>query len=259
MRYVRFVNENCKPTWGILSQDELIRPLSAAPYLDGVPVGEPVPLQAVKLLAPCEPGKIVAVGKNYQDHIQELDSRQPETPIIFIKPDTSINHPEGTIVLPSPAMSVRVDYEGELALVIGRKAKNVRPEEALSHVLGYTCLNDVTARDVQQKDIQWTRAKAFDGFAPIGPVLTDEVDPRALSLRTRLNGTIVQDSNTRMLIWPVNELIAFISEVMTLLPGDVITTGTPGGIGPMKPGDLIEVSIEGIGTLRNRVAAPAGG
>lgn len=253
MRYVRYQIKDSQPAWGILIQDELIQPLTAAPYLGGVAKGRTIPLQAVHLLAPCEPGKIVAVGKNYHDHIQELDSQLPENPILFLKPTTSLNDPEGPIILPPDTLSNRVDYEGELALVIGRTAKNVSAADAASYILGYTCLNDVTARDIQKRDGQWTRAKGFDGFAPVGPVLTDEVDPSDLSIRTRLNGHIVQQSSTSQLIWPVNELIAFISQAMTLLPGDVVTTGTPGGIGPMKAGDLVEVSIDGIGTLRNRV------
>jgi 2-keto-4-pentenoate hydratase/2-oxohepta-3-ene-1,7-dioic acid hydratase in catechol pathway len=258
MRYVRFKISDNLPTWGILLQDDLIQPISAPPYSGGVPHGQTVALQTVHLLAPCEPSKIVAVGKNYYDHIQELDNKIPETPIIFIKPATCLNDPDNPIILPTPDLSVRIDYEGELALVISRKAKNIRAEDAADYVLGYTCLNDVTARDIQQKDGQWTRAKGFDGFAPVGPVLTDEIDPLSVNLCTRLNGRIVQESSTSMLIWPVHELIAFISQVMTLLPGDIITTGTPGGIGPMQPGDVVEVSIDGIGILRNPVvSAPA--
>jgi 2-keto-4-pentenoate hydratase/2-oxohepta-3-ene-1,7-dioic acid hydratase in catechol pathway len=254
MRYVRFALQD-KSSWGFLADDEWIQPLSAAPYLGGVPRGQKVPLQAVRLLAPCEPSKIVAVGKNYHDHIQEFDNQVPETPILFIKPTTSINDPDGTIMLPPASLSSRVDYEGELALVISRKACRVSAAEAGSYILGYTCLNDVTARDIQKQDTQWTRAKSFDGFAPIGPVVTDEVDPANLTLRTRLNGKIMQQSSTSLLIWSVHELVAFISQSMTLLPGDVITTGTPSGVGPMLDGDLVEVTVEGIGTLRNRVKA----
>ncbi len=157
--------------------------------------------------------------------------------------------------MPPQSLSQRIDYEGELALVIGRKARHVSAEDAGKYILGYTCLNDVTARDLQKKDTQWTRAKGFDSFAPIGPVLTDEVDPSDLMIRTRLNGKIVQQSSTSDQIWPVNELIAFITEVMTLLPGDVVTTGTPSGVGPMQAGDLVEISIDGIGCLRNRAQA----
>jgi len=252
MRYVRFEDQGV-PSWGILINDETIQPLSAAPYLGGTTRGQLVTLQAVRLLAPCEPGKIVAVGKNYHDHIQEFDSQVPETPILFLKPTTSLNDPFSPIKLPPQSLTSRVDYEGELALVIGRKAYRVSAAEASDYVFGYTCLNDVTARDVQRQDGQWTRAKGMDGFAPVGPLLTDEVNPANLTVRTRLNGKIMQESSTSLLIWPVNELIAFISESMTLMPGDVITTGTPSGVGPMQSGDVVEVSIEGIGVLRNPV------
>jgi 2-keto-4-pentenoate hydratase/2-oxohepta-3-ene-1,7-dioic acid hydratase in catechol pathway len=252
MRYVRFEDQGVA-AWGILINDETIQPLSAAPYLGGTAQGQLVTLQSVRLLAPCEPSKIVAVGKNYHDHIQEFDSQIPETPILFLKPTTSLNNPFSPIKLPPKSLTSRVDYEGELALVIGRKAFCVSVTEAYDYVFGYTCLNDVTARDVQSKDGQWTRAKSMDGFAPVGPLLTDEVDPANLAIRTRLNGKIMQESSTSLLIWPVDELIAFISESMTLLPGDVITTGTPSGVGPMQAGDVVEVSIEGIGVLRNSV------
>lgn len=252
MRYVRFEDQGIR-SWGVLINDETIQPLNTAPYLGGKGQGPLVSRQAVRLLAPCEPGKIVAVGKNYHDHIQEFDSQVPETPILFLKPTTSLNDPFGTISLPPRSLTSRVDYEGELALVIGRKACRVSAAEAYDYVFGYTCLNDVTARDVQRQDGQWTRAKGMDGFAPVGPLLTDEVDPANLTVRTRLNGKIMQESSTSLLIWPVNELIAFISESMTLLPGDVITTGTPSGVGPMQAGDVVEVSIEGIGVLRNEV------
>ncbi|HBP38064.1 MAG TPA: 2-hydroxyhepta-2,4-diene-1,7-dioate isomerase [Clostridiales bacterium] len=254
MRYVRFARDG-QNFWGILVRDELIQPLTAAPYLHGVPKGPSVPLQAVHLLAPCEPGKIVAVGKNYHDHIQEFDSQVPENPILFIKPVTCVNDPEALIVLPPKTLSRQIDYEGELALVIGRTARNIPASQARHYIFGYTCLNDVTARDIQKKDGQWTRAKSFDGFAPVGPLLTDEVDPDNLTIRTRLNGHIVQQSSTSHLIWPVSDLLAFISETMTLLPGDIITTGTPSGVGPMEDGDLVEISIQGIGCLRNRAKA----
>ncbi|HAL74798.1 MAG TPA: 2-hydroxyhepta-2,4-diene-1,7-dioate isomerase [Clostridiales bacterium] len=252
MRYVRFDDQG-SASWGILINDDTIQPLSAAPYLGGSAQGRPVSLQSVRLLAPCEPSKIVAVGKNYHDHIQEFDSQVPETPILFLKPTTSLNDPFSPIKLPPQSLTSQVDYEGELALVIGRKACRVSAAESSDYVFGYTCLNDVTARDVQRQDGQWTRAKGMDGFAPVGPLLTDEVDPANLAIRTRLNGKIMQESSTSLLIWPVNELIAFISESMTVLPGDVITTGTPSGVGPMQAGDVVEVSIEGIGVLRNSV------
>lgn len=254
MRYVRFLTQD-QCGWGILDHDDMIQPLTAAPYLDGAAAGQPVTLESVRLLAPCEPSKIVAVGKNYHDHIKEFDSVVPETPILFIKPSTSVNDPDSLIILPPAELSQQIDYEGELALVISRKASRISAADAGQYILGYTCLNDVTARDIQKKDNQWTRAKGFDGFAPIGPWLTNEVDPTNLKIQTRLNGKIMQESSTSQQIWPVNELVAFISQSMTLLPGDVITTGTPAGVGKMSAGDLIEIEIEGIGTLRNQVKA----
>lgn len=250
MRYVRFLTDN-QSFWGMLDHNDMIQPMTAAPYLGGSPSGQPVALGTVRLLAPCEPSKIVAVGKNYHDHIKEFDSVVPETPILFIKPSTCVNDPDSPIILPPPELSQQIDYEGELALVISRKACRISAAEAGQYILGYTCLNDVTARDIQKKDNQWTRAKGFDGFAPIGPWLTDEVDPTDLQIQTRLNGKIMQESSTSQQIWPVNELVAFISQSMTLLPGDVITTGTPAGVGKMAAGDRVEISIEGIGTLRN--------
>ncbi len=256
MRAVRYLDSN-QARWGLLRDDQFIQPLTSAPYLDGQPCGQAVLIQDVKLLAPCEPTKIVAIGKNYHDHIKELDSSSqvPQSPILFIMPPTSVNHPGSPIRLLPTSISKRIDYEGELALVIGKPASRITPEQAPEYIAGYTCLNDVTARDIQQADGQWSRAKSADGFAPIGPVLTDEVDPQNLQIQTRLNGKVVQQSSTSQQIWPVTELVSLISQTITLLPGDVVTTGTPSGIGPMKAGDVVEVCIEGIGCLQNPVEA----
>lgn len=255
MRYVRYAHAGEK-RWGILLSDELIQPLNAAPYAAGEPRGAPIPLGAVRLLVPCVPSKIVAVGKNYLDHIAELDSdnSRPENPILFLKPPTALLDPDTALRLPPAEITARVDYEGELALVIGKEAKDLEPDKIGEYVLGYTILNDVTARDLQQKDGQWTRAKGMDGFCPVGPVLTDEIDPTAVRLRTRLNGKIVQDASTSQMIWPVAELLSFITRHITLLPGDLVATGTPSGIGPMQSGDRVEISIEGIGCLRTTIA-----
>ncbi len=250
MRYVRFSTDT-QTAWGVLTADDHIQPLTAAPYQGGVATGATIAVSAVRLRAPCQPSKIVAVGKNYLDHVKEFDAQVPETPILFIKPNTCVNDPDGTI--PLPAISKQVDYEGELALVISRTASQVSAAEASQYILGYTILNDVTARDLQKQDGQWTRAKSFDGFAPVGPYVSDEVAPQDLAIETRLNGKIVQQSTTALQIWPVYELIAFITQVMTLLPGDVVTTGTPSGVGPMQAGDVVEVSITGLGVLRNRL------
>jgi 2-keto-4-pentenoate hydratase/2-oxohepta-3-ene-1,7-dioic acid hydratase in catechol pathway len=212
--------------------------------------GEVLALQDVELLAPCQPSKIVCVGLNYVKHAQELKMPLPEEPVLFLKPPSSILDPEGHIVY--PACSSQVDYEGELAVVIGKRCKNVPAEEAESHILGYTCFNDVTARDLQRKDGQWTRAKSFDTFAPFGPWIA-RIDPSDVDIETRVNGRVVQKSNTSDLIFDVPRLLQFISGVMTLEPGDVIATGTPPGVGPLQKGDAVEVEIEGIGTLRNFV------
>ncbi len=205
----------------------------------------------MRLLSPCLPTKIVALGVNYRSHGEEMKSSVPAEPLIFIKPSTSVIGTEDNIIYPES--SQRVDYEGELGVVIKSVAYRVPKEEVFNYILGYTCVNDVTARDLQAKDRQWTRAKGFDTFCPIGPCIETELDPSDLALETVLNGEIRQQTRTSQLIFPVDFLVSFISHVMTLLPGDVIATGTASGIGPMQPGDVIEVKIEGIGTLRNYV------
>ena len=205
----------------------------------------------ITFLAPVMPQKIMAVGKNYYAHVKEFDSKIPTTPIIFMKPATAVIGPNDAIVRPS--ISERVDYEGELALVIKKRARNVKAEDYRDYVLGYTILNDVTARDLQYADGQWTRGKSFDTFAPIGPVITDEVDPEHANIKTCLNGKTVQQSNTEKFIFPLGEIFEFVTRFTTLEPGDILTTGTPEGVGPMFHGDVIEITIDGIGTLRNTV------
>ncbi len=205
-----------------------------------------------RIIAPCVPSKIIALGLNYRDHARELGLPLPEEPLIFMKPPSAVIGPEEHILLPPE--SERVDYEAELAVVIGRKARRIKPEEAYDYILGYTCFNDVTARDLQQKDGQWTRAKSFDTFAPFGPWIETELDPSDLRIRSYLNGELKQDSSTRELVFSVPEIISFVSNIMTLLPGDLIATGTPPGIGPLTAGDVIEVEIEGIGRLKNYVS-----
>jgi 2-keto-4-pentenoate hydratase/2-oxohepta-3-ene-1,7-dioic acid hydratase in catechol pathway len=209
-------------------------------------------ISVTRLLPPVLPGKIVAVGLNYRDHANEMGIEIPKVPILFMKPSTSVIGPQGDIIY--PVQSSRVDYEAELAVVIGSTCKDVDARDAANHILGYTCLNDVTARDLQAKDGQWTRSKSFDTFAPIGPwIVTGIEDPHALPIRALLNGETKQSSNTSNLIFGVYELVDFISHVMTLEKGDVIATGTPAGIGPMNAGDEIAIEIEGIGVLKNRV------
>jgi 2-keto-4-pentenoate hydratase/2-oxohepta-3-ene-1,7-dioic acid hydratase in catechol pathway len=209
-------------------------------------------LKNVRLLAPCEPTKIVAVGLNYRDHAEEFGTPIPPEPLIFLKPPSSVVGPGDAIRLPPRSLSKRVDFEGELAVVIGRRARNVPVGRAAKYILGYTILNDVTARDLQKKDGQWTRAKGFDTFSPIGPWIVSGISPADLKIETFVNGKRRQASRTSRLAFKVPELVSFISRIMTLEPGDVIPTGTPSGIGPLKRGNKVEVRIEKIGTLANR-------
>jgi 2-keto-4-pentenoate hydratase/2-oxohepta-3-ene-1,7-dioic acid hydratase in catechol pathway len=239
-----------KAEYGIC-HGELVQGLAGTPYHRLKTTNRYYQLSDLRLLSPCIPSKIVALGLNYRSHAEEVKLSIPAEPLIFLKPSTSVIGPEDKIIYPES--SQRVDYEGELGVVIKTRTRRVPREEALNYVLGYTCFNDVTARDLQSKDKQWTRAKSFDTFAPVGPWIETELDPDHLSLETYLNGEIKQRTNTSDLIFSVPELVSFISRVMTLLPGDIIATGTTSGIGPMQPGDTVEVKIEHIGTLRNYV------
>jgi 2-keto-4-pentenoate hydratase/2-oxohepta-3-ene-1,7-dioic acid hydratase in catechol pathway len=234
---------------GIL-KEEFLFPLKGSIFRDFKIGDSPIPMGEVKLLPPVEPSKIVAVGRNYQDHAKELGNPVPEEPLLFLKPSTAVIGPNDEIHY--PAMSSRVDYEGELAVVIKKKACHLREEDPVEdYILGYTCFNDITARDLQAKDVQFTRAKSFDTFAAVGPCIATGIDPGALHLKTFLNGKLVQSGTTANLIFPVPFLVRFISRVITLLPGDIIATGTPSGIGPMNPGDRVDVQVEGIGVLSN--------
>ncbi len=254
MKIIRFLYQG-QISYGIL-EDRKIEPLKTSPYEGFNPTGDSLSLNEVQLLTPSIPSKIIALGLNYRDHAAELGMPLPKEPLIFLKPSTAAIGPGQAIVYPS--MSQRVDYEAELAIVIGRQAKGVSPDKALDFVLGYTCFNDVTARDLQKKDGQWTRAKSFDTFAPMGPWIETDLDPDNLLVEAYLNGRKCQSSRTSQLVFSVPEIISFVSQVMTLLPGDVIATGTPPGIGPMKPGDTIEIRIEGIGSLINHVVKEGG-
>ncbi len=251
MKYVR-VEHMGKTRWGVLDGDA-VHTLKYPPYAGDTEYydGKTWALSDCTLLAPSEPGKIVCLGKNYRDHAEEMGEGVPETPILFIKTPNCVNRPEGEVH--APAFVQRLDYEGELAFVMKREAKDVKAADAWSYILGFTVLNDVTARDIQKGDGQWTRGKCMDGFAPMGPVLTDEVDPTDLKIETRLNGNTVQSSRTSLFMTKIPEMVEFITASMTLAPGDVVTTGTPAGIGPMRPGDTVEVEIEGIGVLRNHI------
>ncbi|HTZ30093.1 MAG TPA: fumarylacetoacetate hydrolase family protein [Streptosporangiaceae bacterium] len=212
------------------------------------------PLADVRLLAPVLPSKVVAIGRNYAEHAAELGNEVPEDPIIFLKPSTAVVGPRDPIVYPSQ-VSERVDFEGELAVVIGRLCRQVPPERVPDVIFGYTCANDVTARDLQAKDGQWARAKGFDTFCPLGPWIETDLDPADLELTTIVNGEIRQNSRTSLLLHDVTALVTYVSAVMTLLPGDVLLTGTPAGVGPLKDGDEVSVTIEGIGTLTNGVTS----
>jgi 2-keto-4-pentenoate hydratase/2-oxohepta-3-ene-1,7-dioic acid hydratase in catechol pathway len=216
--------------------------------------GKAWPLDQVKLLPPSVPTKIVCVGRNYLDHAKELNSEIPKQPLIFLKPPSSVIAPEEPIVM--PRMSQRVDYEGELAMIIGRRCSQLLDtDDVQPYILGYTCLNDVTARDLQKLDVQFTRAKGFDTFCPFGPLLETRIDPAGVSVETFVNGVRKQSGHTSQMIFPLDVIIRFIAQVMTLEPGDVIATGTPAGVSPLASGDVVEVSVGGIGTLRSPVLA----
>lgn len=237
MRIVRF-SAGARVAYGVL-QEGAVRPVKDMLHPAVEPGAARYELGAVKLLAPCQPSKIVALGINYKSHAKEFKHELPESPLMFLKPPTAVIGPEEDVVY--PAMSQQVDYEAELGVVISRQASHVPVSAALDYVLGYTCFNDVTARDLQRKDGQWTRAKGFDTFAPIGPWVETELNASGLAIESYLNGELKQRANTADLIFPVPEIVSFVSSVMTLLPGDVIATGTPSGVGPMQPGDKIEI------------------
>jgi 2-keto-4-pentenoate hydratase/2-oxohepta-3-ene-1,7-dioic acid hydratase in catechol pathway len=257
--------------YGLLEADDRVREIAGditSSTLDLARIGGPAPgatagagtrpassrpIAELLLLPPCAPSKIVAVGRNYREHAAELGHDLPAEPLLFLKPSTALLAPGGTILL--PRASERVDYEGELGVVIGRPARRVPISRALDYVLGYTCVNDVTARDLQRRDVQFTRAKSFDTFCPLGPCIATGLRPEDLVVETRVNGVLKQSAPVSRMIFGVAELVGFISQIMTLLPGDVIATGTPEGVGPLAAGDEVTVSIEGIGRLTNRVAA----
>ncbi len=260
MKYCRFQFEN-QTHYGAVEDrngEPWIVALVPAPEEDlayrlqpaGSTIFEPMPLSAAELLAPVTPSKIVCVGRNYRDHVKELGNELPAEPLLFFKPISALLSP-GSIVR-MPALSARVDYEGELALVIGRRVRNLPEADWRSAVRGYTLANDVTARDLQNKDGQWTRAKGFDTFCPIGPIVSDELDlASGLTLETRVNNEVRQHGSTLDFIFPIPRLLAYITAAMTLEPGDLVLTGTPSGVGPLKPGDRVEISIAGLGVLAN--------
>lgn len=249
MRYVRFRNSEQGVDFGVI-EEKNIRLLDGNFLNPQSQMTETrLPMEAVTLLAPVEPSKVVCVGLNYVKHIQEMEHALPEDPVLFLKPQTGVIGPDDEIIYPK--ISERVDYEAELAVVIGKTLKDASEDEVQSAIFGYTCANDVTARDLQKKDGQWTRGKSFDTFCPIGPWVVTDVDPSALDIELLLNGEVKQSSNTKYFMSNVPKLVSFISQVMTLYPGDVVLTGTPEGVGPMQPGDEVIVKIQNIGELRN--------
>jgi 2-keto-4-pentenoate hydratase/2-oxohepta-3-ene-1,7-dioic acid hydratase in catechol pathway len=263
MKYCRF-QFNGQAQYGLVESvgggDAIVRVLLNAPEeADGDMESlrtrkiEPIPLEEAALLPPVRPSKIVCIGRNYREHAAELGHDVPQEPLIFLKATSALLSPGG--VVRRPKISQNVHYEGELGVVIGKTCYQPAADADIrQYILGYTCVNDVTARDLQTKDGQWSRAKGFDTFCPVGPVVTDEIDPWAgIGVQTRVNGEIKQDGNTRDLIFALDVVIRHIAQAMTLFPGDLIPSGTPAGVGPLAAGDVVEVSVEGVGTLRNSV------
>jgi 2-keto-4-pentenoate hydratase/2-oxohepta-3-ene-1,7-dioic acid hydratase in catechol pathway len=251
-RYARVKLDNGASVYARLENANALL-YDSAPWHGGSADGTAVPLDRVAALCPVEPSKIVGIGRNYRDHAKELGHDVPSEPLLFLKPPSALLAPHGTVVLPPE--SERVDYEGELGVVIGRRCRRVARAHALDVVFGYTIVCDVTARDLQKKDGQWARAKGFDGFCPVGPHVVRGVDPAALGLRVEVSGDVRQDGNTRDMLFGVAELISHISAAMTLEPGDLIATGTPHGVGPLKPGDHVVVRIDELGALEFDVRA----
>ncbi len=249
MRIVRVYYKG-KPQWGVI-KNESVYLLNSTPFERIKYSGQIIARKKAKLLAPAIPSKIIMAGLNYKEHAKELGLKIPKEPVLFLKPPTSVVGPDQNIIYPRGIK--RLDYEAELAFIIKKTARNIPEKKAKEYILGYTCCNDITARDLQKKDGQWTRAKSFDTFCPLGPHIETEIQPGNLAIRSYLNGMLRQNSLTSDFIFPVYYLLAFVSRIMTLLPGDVISTGTPKGVGKMKPGDTIEIEISGIGCLKNQV------
>ena len=254
MKILRF-QQNNKEVFGILKNEVVYEVVSNSQnlfYARSCPeLGKSYSLEDVKILPPVYPSKVVCVGLNYQDHAAELDMDLPDEPVLFLKPPTTVIGPADPIIYPPE--SRQVDYEAELAVIVGQNAHKISVDDASNYIAGYTVLNDVTARDLQQKDGQWTRAKSFDTFCPLGPWMETDLDPANQRISMRVNGELKQNSNTRNMIFPVEEIFSFISHIMTLNPGDIIATGTPPGVGQLQVGDVAEAAVEGVGTLRNRV------
>lgn len=250
MKYLRFLqNGNIK--YGLLEKGNTIREVVGDIFNNHKNTENVFSLSEITFLPPCVPTKIIAVGLNYFDHANEVQMKISDEPLIFMKPpSTLIAHNDNIIY---PKMSKQLDYEAELAVIIKNRIKNIEPEDVFENILGYTCFNDVTARDLQKKDEQWTRAKSFDTFAPIGPFISTGLNPDNLQIKLYKNGQLMQNSSTNNMIFKVDKIISFISKIMTLFPGDIIATGTPSGVGKLEEGDIVEVEIEGIGVLKNNV------
>ncbi|TDX50941.1 fumarylacetoacetate hydrolase family protein [Orenia marismortui] len=249
MKFLRFKKEE-KVSYGVL-EEGIIREIKGDIYNDYQISDRNYLLSEVDLLAPCEPSKIICVGLNYRDHAKELDMDLPKEPVIFLKPVTSIIGPNTKVKYPK--ISQQVDYEAELAVVVKNQIREIEAAEVGDYILGYTCFNDITARDLQNRDGQWTRAKSFDTFAPVGPIIETEVNPNDLQVQLFHNGKVKQNSHTKQMIFEIEYLVSFISQVMTLNPGDIIATGTPPGVGSVEVGDDLEVKIEGIGSLKSQI------
>jgi 2-keto-4-pentenoate hydratase/2-oxohepta-3-ene-1,7-dioic acid hydratase in catechol pathway len=251
-RFLRVKLDNGNTVYAKVEQGA-VNLYDSAPWLGGTADGTSVPLDHAALVCPVEPTKIIGIGRNYREHAKELGHDVPSEPLMFLKPPSALLAPGGTVLLPPE--SQRVDHEGELGVVIGKRCRRVSPADALEFVFGYTIVCDVTARDLQKKDGQWSRAKGFDGFCPVGPYVVRGVDPSALGLKLAIGGSVRQDGNTRDMLFGVAELIAHASAAMTLEPGDLIATGTPQGVGPLTPGDHVVVTIDELGALVFDVAA----
>ncbi len=252
MRIVRYQVRDQAPAYGWLFED-MIGPIEGSPFEEFMRGEASIPLSEARLLAPVQPTKIMCVGRNYVAHAQEHDADVPEVPMLFLKPPSAVIGPGDSILL--PPQSQQVEHEAELAVVIGKRGRWIESQEAPDYVLGYTAANDVTARDLQRRDGQWSRAKGFDTFCPVGPWIETEFDPADTLITCHVNGEMRQMGSTRDMVFRIRQLIAYASSVMTLEPGDLLLTGTPAGVSPLMPGDVVEVTIEGLGSLKNQVTS----
>jgi len=250
MKYLRFFH-NGNIGYGLLEKDNIIREVVGDIFNNHKITEKEYSLSEITFLPPSRPTKIIAVGLNYFDHANEFQMKIPDEPLIFMKPPSTIIAHNDNIIYPK--MSKQLDYEAELAVIIKNKIKNIEPKDVFKNILGYTCFNDITARDLQKKDVQWTRAKSFDTFAPFGPFISTELNPDNLKIKLYKNSQLMQNSSTSNMIFKVDKIVSFISKIMTLFPGDIIATGTPSGVGQLEAGDIVEVEIEGIGILKNTV------